>query len=97
METLHVESLKKNKHLAPDISKACWYTFTVCMKYKCERYEIDFQQVPWNYPSSKTCSNCGHYHKDLKMTKDRKFVCPECGYIEDRDINAATNLMNYYK
>ncbi|WP_430517246.1 zinc ribbon domain-containing protein [Ileibacterium valens] len=43
------------------------------------------------YPSSKTCHQCGHFHKDLKLS-DRTFVCLDCGYTEDRDLNAAQNL-----
>lgn len=43
------------------------------------------------YPSSKTCFDCGYIHKDLKLS-DRRWVCPDCGTIHDRDINAALNI-----
>ena len=69
-------------------------TFIETMKYKCNWNGIPFQQVPRNYPSSKTCSRCGFYKKDLTL-KDRVYVCPECGLIIDRDQNAAINLIQY--
>lgn len=43
------------------------------------------------YPSSKTCFDCGYVHKDLKLS-DRRWACPACGTIHDRDINAALNI-----
>ena len=43
------------------------------------------------YPSSKTCFDCGHIHQDLKLS-DRRWVCPDCGTIHDRDHNAALNI-----
>lgn len=43
------------------------------------------------YPSSKTCFDCGYVHKDLKLS-DRRWACPDCGTIHDRDLNAALNI-----
>lgn len=43
------------------------------------------------YPSSKTCSDCGAVKAKLLLS-ERTFVCPECGVVADRDVNAATNL-----
>lgn len=97
METIKVSHLIRNRNIADTILNACWFKFTNILRYKSERRGIDFRQVPRNYPSSKTCSNCGTLHSKLRMTKDRLFVCPNCGYTVDRDINAATNLMNYFK
>ncbi len=48
------------------------------------------------YPSSKTCSKCGNIKEDLTL-KDRTYVCPHCGSVIDRDLNASINLMNYGK
>lgn len=59
------------------------------LSYKAQRIE----QAPWYYPSSQLCSNCGHHHK---MPLDqRTYVCPHCGLVIDRDLNAAINLANY--
>ena len=64
------------------------------MKYKCEFNGIEFIQADRFYPSSKTCSCCGHIKKDLKL-KDRIYKCDNCGLEIDRDFNASVNLSNY--
>ena len=64
------------------------------MCYKCEWNGIEFIQVDRFYPSSKTCSGCGHIKHNLKLS-DRTYTCSECGLVIDRDLNAAINLMNY--
>jgi putative transposase len=94
MEDLGVQKMMKNKFLAKYIQDANFNYFIDNMKYKCDWNNIEFKQVPSDYPSSKTCSCCGYIKKDLKL-KDRTYVCPICGYEEDRDVNAAKNLLSY--
>ena len=94
MEDLNIQQLMKNKHRAKDIQKACWYEFIRQMKYKCEWNGIEFCQVDRYYPSSKTCSCCGYIDHDLGSKET--YICPECGLVIDRDINAAINLMTYF-
>jgi len=43
------------------------------------------------YPSSKTCSDCGHVNQALKLS-ERQWVCVGCGSTHDRDANAARNI-----
>ena len=43
------------------------------------------------YPSSKTCSHCGHVLKDLDLNT-REWRCPSCQKVNDRDENAAKNI-----
>ncbi len=96
MEDLNVSGLMKNKHLAKSIQQQKFGQFIQCMKYKCEFNEIEFIQADRFYPSSKTCSCCGSYHKDIvNSLRVRKWTCPDCGAIHDRDLNAAINLENY--
>ena len=94
MESLDITSMMKNKYLAKEIAEQKWYEFTRQMQYKCEWTGIEFVQVGKHYPSSKTCSHCGHIKKDLKLS-DRVYVCPVCGLEIDRDLNAAKNLEKY--
>ena len=54
---------------------------------------VHYVEINRMYPSSKTCSNCGHKHDDLTLN-DRTYVCPECGFTLDRDLNAAINIRN---
>jgi putative transposase len=93
MEDLKVSNMIKNKHLAKAIVNQGFFTFINQMKYKCEKYGIEFIQVPTFYPSSKTCSHCGTIKKNLKLS-DRVYKC-ECGFTCDRDKNASYNLANY--
>ena len=94
MEDLDVKRMMKNKHKAESIAEQRFYKFISTMKYKCEWHGIEFVQANRWFPSSKTCSNCGNIKKDLKL-RDRVYICPKCGLIIDRDINASINLMNY--
>ena len=94
METLNVRGMMKNRHLAQAIAAQKFYEFKRQMQYKCEAYGIELIEADRFYPSSKTCSHCGHIKHDLKL-KDRVYICPECGLVIDRDLNAAINLANY--
>ena len=85
IEDLNVSGMMKNKHL----SKAV-YEFRTKLQAKCKEIGIELRVVDRWYPSSKTCHCCGAIKKDLKLS-DRIFQC-DCGYIEDRDFNAALNL-----
>ncbi len=94
MEDLNVQGMMKNKHLSKAIQEQCFYEIIRQMKYKCEWNSIPFYQVDRFYPSSKTCSCCGYIKKDLKLS-DRTYICPKCGFVIDRDSNAAINLQRY--
>ena len=93
IEDLNVKSMMKNKHLSDSIRKQCFYEFKRQLEYKCKLTGIKFIIVDRFYPSSKTCSQCGQIKYDLKL-KDRIYKC-DCGFIIDRDLNAAINLSNY--
>ena len=94
MENLNISGLMKNKHSSKSIQNAKWYFIRQCFEYKCKRLGINFILVDTFYPSSKTCSNCGNIKRDLKL-KDRIYICPHCGLVIDRDINASINLSRY--
>jgi len=94
METLNIKGMMKNKHLSKAIAEQCLYEFKRQMKYKCEFYGIEFVEVDKWYPSSKTCSECGHVKTKLSLS-ERTYVCEECGCVIDRDYNASINLSRY--
>lgn len=94
MENLNVTGMMKNKYLSQAIQEQNLYEWLRQIKYKSEWRGIDFIQVDRFYPSSKTCHNCGSVKHNLKLS-DRVYICDECGYTEDRDYNAALNLMSY--
>lgn len=94
VEDLNVKGMMKNRHLAKSIGEMGFYDFVKILEYKCEQLGIELIKADRFYPSSKTCSHCGCINKGLKLS-DRTFVCPDCGFVIDRDYNAAINLMNY--
>lgn len=94
MEDIKVKSLLKNRIFNKYIYDQKLNEFIFFVRYKCEWHEIEFVKANRNYPSSKTCSNCGNIKKDLKLS-DRTYVCDCCGLCMDRDYNAAINLMRY--
>ena len=67
-----------------------FYEFRSKLLAKCKENGIELRIVDRWFPSSKTCHCCKNIKKDLKLS-DRVFKC-DCGYIEDRDFNAALNL-----
>ena len=96
METLNVKGMMKNKHLAKSIGKMGFYEFKRQMKYKCELRGVEFVEADLWYPSSKTCSKCGHIKERLSLS-ERIFKCDnvECNHELDRDYNASINLSRY--
>ena len=90
IEDLNVKGMMKNRHLSKAVASQKFYEFRIKLQAKCKENGIELRVVDRWYPSSKTCHFCGAIKKDLKLS-DRFFKC-SCGYIEDRDFNAALNL-----
>ena len=90
IEDLNISGMMKNKHLSKAVASQKFYEFRIKLQAKCNENGIELRVVDRWYPSSKTCHCCGAIKKDLKLS-DRIFKC-DCGYIEDRDFNAALNL-----
>lgn len=90
IEDLNVKGMMKNRHLAKAVASQKFYEFRTKLKAKCNENGIELRVVDRWYPSSKICHCCGTIKKDLKLS-DRIYRC-DCGYIEDRDFNAALNL-----
>ena len=90
IEDLNVSGMMKNRHLSKAVASQKFYEFRTKLQAKCKESGIELRVVNRWYPSSKTCHCCGTIKKDLKLS-DRIFQC-DCGYIEDRDFNAALNL-----
>lgn len=91
IEDLNVRGMMKNRHLAKSVAAQRFFFLREKLERKSKIIGIELRIVDRFYPSSKTCNSCGHIKKDLQL-KDRTYKCEECGYIEDRDLNAALNL-----
>ena len=91
IEDLNVKGMMRNKHLAKDIANCSFYTIREHLIRKATERCIAVRLVDRFYPSSKTCSNCGGYNKDLKL-RQRVYHCSHCQEKTDRDFNASLNI-----
>ena len=96
LENLKSSNMIKNHKLAKSIANAQFYEFKRQIEYKSKHLnernvDISVLYADAFYPSSKTCSHCGNVKKVLSLS-ERTYNCSECGYVEDRDLNAAKNL-----
>ncbi len=89
-EDLNVKGLVRNRHLAKSISDVGWSTFRQWLEY----FGFKYGKVTIAVPPHNTSQNCSHCGKKVKKSlSTRTHVCPHCGFIEDRDINAAINIL----
>ena len=91
IEDLNVKGMMRNKHLAKDIANCSFYTIKEHIIRKAKERNIVVRLVDRFYPSSKTCSNCGSYKKNLKLSQ-RVYHCDNCQEEIDRDFNASLNI-----
>ncbi len=94
LETLNVDGMLKNHKLAQHIADASWSSFVTQLENKALRYGKTVLRIGRFEPSSRICSKCGYYNRDLTLS-DRDWICPDCGTHHDRDINAAVNIKKF--
>ena len=91
VEDLAVQGMIRNRHLSRSIADAGWSEFQRMLEYKTTWYGSRLVIAPRFYPSTKTCSACGHTKAEISLG-ERVFRCEGCGAEIDRDLNAARNL-----
>ena len=92
MEDLNVSGMMQNHKLAKSIQDVSFCELKQILQYKAFWNDKQVVFIDRFYPSSKLCSDCG-YKNDLLQLSDREWICPECGVVHDRDINAAKNIL----
>ncbi len=92
IETLRSSNLMKNHRLAKSIGDVSWFEFNRQLIYKAEWKGRTLIKADRFYPSSQICSACGQ-RDGKKALHIREWMCPKCGAIHDRDINASKNLL----
>lgn len=93
IEDLNVRGMVKNRHLARSVADMGFFEFRQQLEYKAAMRGGQIVVAERFYPSSKTCSGCGHRLEALPLAV-REWTCPSCGVAHDRDLNAAINLKN---
>lgn len=91
LETLSANNMLKNHSLAKSLSDVSLSKFNEILEYKAKYNGVSITRADRFYPSSKTCSHCGAVKSKLSLSQ-RVYVCDECGYKIDRDLNASINL-----
>jgi putative transposase len=91
LEDLNVKGMMANRTLSRAVNDVGFYEFRRQLEYKAQLYGREIRFVDRFFPSSKTCSNCGH-KKDVLALSERVFSCAHCGFEIDRDLNAAINI-----
>jgi putative transposase len=91
IEDLNVSGMMANHKLAASIANMSFFEFRRQLTYKCKSYGSKLVVVDRWFPSSKTCSNCCTKKETLSLG-ERMFECGDCGFVIDRDLNAAINL-----
>ncbi|GAB3995657.1 RNA-guided endonuclease TnpB family protein [Glycomyces albus] len=92
IEDLSVRGMLSNRTLARAIADASWAAFRRMIEYKAEWYGRNLVVVDRFLPSTKTCSACGTMKTTMPLAQ-RVFECAACGHTEDRDVNAAKNIL----
>ena len=94
IEDLKVKDMMSDSKLARNISDVSWSRLISMLIYKANWYGRTVIKVPKDYPSSQLCHVCGYKNSLTKDLGIRKWTCPKCGSIHDRDINAARNILS---
>lgn len=94
IEDLKVRNMVRNRKLSQHIASASWSKFFTMLDYKATWYGNDILRIPTMYPSSQTCHVCGYKNPLVKNLAVRKWECPVCHTVHDRDNNASINILN---
>jgi putative transposase len=96
LEDLHIAGMLRNHRLAKSIADSAWGLFAEKLSYKGKWYNCEVSVVDRYFPSTKTCRPCQHVVLHMPLS-ERQFVCDSCGYVGDRDTNAAANCAGWVK
>ena len=92
-ETLKVKEMMEEKKFSKSLTDVRLSEICRILEYKAKYYGKRYIQIDTYYPSSQECSKCGYKNEKVKELSVRNWVCPECGSVHDRDINASQNIL----
>jgi len=92
VEDLTITTMVKNHHLAKSIMDASWGAFLAILEAKAENAGHQVIRVNPRF-TTQACSHCGTLiQKSLSV---RTHMCTSCGFVADRDVNAAKNILSW--
>jgi putative transposase len=92
IEDLNMKGMAQALNFGKNVSDNSWGAFTQMLGYKLEEQGKQLIKIDKWFPSSKTCSRCGAVKDDMPLS-EREYRC-DCGFVCDRDLNAAINIRN---
>lgn len=92
VETLNIKGMMKFSRNAKNYNDVSWYKFTSMLEWKSKFHNCLVIKADKLFASSQLCNGCGFKNKEVKNLNIRKWICPKCGEIHNRDHNAAINL-----
>ena len=93
VESLDVKSMYQVHKIAKHLKNLPISEFIRVLKYKSNWLGKKVIEINKYYPSSQCCNRCDYKNEEVKDLSVRKWTCPKCGMIHDRDINASINIM----
>ena len=93
VESLDVKSMYQVHKIAKHLKNIPISEFIRVLKYKSNWLGKKVIEINKYYPSSQCCNRCDYKNEKVKDLSVRKWTCPRCGLIHDRDINASINIM----
>ena len=93
VESLDVKSMYQVHKIAKHLKNLPISEFIRVLKYKSNWLGKKIIEINKYYPSSQCCNRCDYKNEEVKDLSVRKWTCPKCGMIHDRDINASINIM----
>ena len=94
IENLNVSGMMSNHKLARSVADMSFFEFRRQLEYKSETSGSRVVIADRWFASSQTCSNCREKKAELGLN-ERVYECEKCGFVCDRDVNAAINLRHY--
>ncbi|MDO5332377.1 MAG: transposase, partial [Bacillota bacterium] len=91
VEDLSITDMVKDNRFGKYITDEHFYQFKMGLYRKCKENGIEFRVVNKWYPSTRKCHDCGYVGSKISV-QERSFVCPQCGSVMPRDLNASLNI-----
>lgn len=85
--------VRESKNNVKKITDASWGQLIRKLEYKSQLKKVRLIKISQYYASSQICHKCGYKNEEVKDLKIRNYECPECKNYQERDINAAINIM----
>ena len=97
LEDINMQNMSRQLRFGKSVGDMGFGMFREFLIYKAKLYDKHVYKVDRFFPSSQLCSGCGFKNKEVKNMAIREWVCPKCGEIHDRDVNAAKNLKQEFE